>query len=53
MQNVQTLIDTVTQKAMGLSDIKRKRLNSLLREKDIAILGFSGADLDFDLNYLG
>lgn len=52
VQNVQTLIDTVTQKAMGLSDIKRKRLNSLLREKDIAILGFSGADLDFDLNYI-
>lgn len=46
-----SFIDTVTQKAIGLSKAKRnflvKRLNC-----DIIFVGFSGADFDFDENYI-
>lgn len=47
-----TLIDTVTQKAVGLSPVKRIILEHVLAGSEIAVLGFSGADLDFDLDYI-
>ena len=48
----ESLIDTVTQKARGLSTAKRLALSGLLRECEIVVMGFSGADLDFDLDYI-
>lgn len=47
-----TLIDTVTQKAVGLSPAKRMILERVFAGSEIAVLGFSGADLDFDLDYI-
>lgn len=51
-QDFDTLIDTVTQKAVGLSLVKRMVLKSVFAGSEIAVLGFSGADLDFDLDYI-
>jgi tetratricopeptide (TPR) repeat protein len=50
--NEETLIDTVTQKALGISAEKRLLLELECREADIAVIGFSGADLDFDIDYI-
>lgn len=50
--NYKTLIDTVTQKSVGLSPNKLLALNGVLSDSEIIIVGFSGADLDFDINYI-
>ena len=50
--NVETLIDTISQKAVGLSITKRQTLCGILNDCDIIVMGFSGADLDFDLDYI-
>ncbi|MDE5756931.1 MAG: SIR2 family protein, partial [Clostridia bacterium] len=47
-----SLIDTVRQKAIGLSPEKRFILENILSNSDIYVIGFSGADLDFDLDYI-
>lgn len=47
-----SLIDTVEQKAIGLSSEKRVILENVFSGSDILVIGFSGADLDFDLNYI-
>lgn len=47
-----SLIDTVNQKAMGLSAEKRLILENIFYDSDILVVGFSGADLDFDLDYI-
>ena len=47
-----SLIDTVSQKAIGLSAEKRLILENIFSGSDILAIGFSGADLDFDLDYI-
>lgn len=47
-----SLIDTVTQKAVGLSAEKRLIVENIFTGSDILVIGFSGADLDFDLDYI-
>ena len=47
-----TLIDTVSQKAKGLSSEKKYLLEGAFADSEILVIGFSGADLDFDLNYI-
>lgn len=47
-----SLIDTVSQKAVGLSPEKRLVLENIFSGSDIFVIGFSGADLDFDLDYI-
>lgn len=47
-----SLIDTVSQKAIGLSYEKRLILENVFADNDIFVIGFSGADLDFDLDYI-
>lgn len=47
-----SMIDTVTQKAVGLSPAKRLAMQGVFCDSEILVLGFSGADLDFDLDYL-
>lgn len=47
-----SLIDTVSQKAVGLSPEKRMILENIFSDSDIFVIGFSGADLDFDLDYI-
>ena len=47
-----SLIDTVTQKSVGLSPIKRLVLNGVFSDSKIIFMGFSGADLDFDIDYI-
>ena len=46
-----SFIDTVTQKAVGLSKAKKDFLKRRL-DCDIVFIGFSGADFDFDENYI-
>lgn len=46
-----SFIDTVTQKAVGLSKAKKNFLKERL-DCDIVFIGFSGADFDFDDNYI-
>ncbi|WP_153041215.1 SIR2 family protein [Paraburkholderia monticola] len=50
--DTQTLVDTVSQKASGLSAARRSVLEQLFSECHVLLIGFSGADLDFDLDYL-
>ncbi|WP_187614589.1 SIR2 family protein [Paraburkholderia sp. 31.1] len=50
--DTQTLVDTVSQKASGLSAARRSELERLFSECHVLLIGFSGADLDFDLDYL-
>lgn len=52
VHNDASLIDTVRQKAVGLSSEKRLILENVLSGGDIFVIGFSGADLDFDLDYI-
>ena len=47
-----SLVDTVTQKYVGLSVVKRTFLKNLLKNYDVVFLGFSGADFSFDLDYI-
>lgn len=47
-----SMIDTVSQKAVGLSPEKRFILENLFANSNIFVIGFSGADLDFDLDYI-
>lgn len=47
-----SLIDTIRQKATGLSVAKSQILENVFLNSDIYVIGFSGADLDFDLNYI-
>lgn len=47
-----SLIDTVAQKAVGLSAEKRLIVESIFTGSNILVIGFSGADLDFDLDYI-
>ena len=47
-----SLIDTVTQKAVGLSPAKRLVLSNIFLNSEIIFIGFSGADLDFDMEYI-
>lgn len=47
-----TLIDTVNQKAIGLSAEKRRILEGVFSDREILVIGFSGADLDFDIDYI-
>ena len=47
-----SLVDTITQKATGLSPAKRFILSNILTDSEIIVIGFSGADLDFDLDYI-
>lgn len=47
-----SLIDTVTQKSKGLSKAKRLVLNGLFSQSEIIFIGFSGTDLDFDIDYI-
>lgn len=47
-----SLIDTVTQKAVGLSPAKRLILEKVFSDSEIIFIGFSGADFDFDLDYI-
>lgn len=47
-----TLIDTVSQKAIGLSDEKLYLLEETFADSEIIVIGFSGSDLDFDINYI-
>ncbi len=47
-----SLIDTIRQKATGLSVVKRQILENVFLNSDVYVIGFSGADLDFDLNYI-
>lgn len=50
--STETFIDTVKQKATGLSEEKRFALKPVLSNCNIVVMGFSGADLDFDIDYL-
>ena len=50
--NYDTLIDTTSQKLKGLSKSKRVILNNIVEGKHILFMGFSGADLSFDLDYI-
>lgn len=47
-----SLIDTVTQKAVGLSLASRLVLSNIFLDSEIIVIGFSGADLDFDMDYI-
>lgn len=47
-----SLIDTVREKVKGLSSEKRLILKNVFSGSDIFVIGFSGADLDFDLDYI-
>lgn len=46
-----SLIDTVTQKMKGLSERKKDLLRAILREYPSYVIGMSGEDLRFDLDY--
>lgn len=47
-----SLIDTISQKVVGLSLEKRLVLENIFSSSNIFVIGFSGADLDFDLDYI-
>lgn len=47
-----SMIDTISQKMCGLSDDKRFILEKIFDSSEIFVIGFSGADLDFDLDYI-
>lgn len=47
-----TLVDTVTQKLRGLPPHARGRLAKLFAAHHVLVLGYSGADLRFDADYL-
>jgi tetratricopeptide (TPR) repeat protein len=47
-----SLIDTVSQKLRGLSPESRHALTTVFRESHVLFLGFSGADFEFDEDYL-
>ena len=49
----ETLIDTVSQKRRGLPAPMRELLSNLYRTRHVLVLGYSGADLRLDENYLG
>lgn len=51
VKSLKSFIDTVTQKACGLSMTKRFILKQML-DHEIIFMGFSGADLDFDMDYI-
>lgn len=51
VKSLESFIDTVTQKARGLSMTKRFILKQML-DHEIIFMGFSGADLDFDVDYI-
>ncbi|QNU67681.1 tetratricopeptide repeat protein [Ruminiclostridium herbifermentans] len=50
--NYDTLIDTTSQKLKGLSKSKRIVLKNIVEGKHVLFMGFSGADLSFDLDYI-
>lgn len=52
VHDYESLIDTVSQKAVGLSPEKRLLLDTVFTDREIVVIGFSGADLDFDLDYI-
>ena len=47
-----SMIDTISQKMLGLSTEKRFILENIFDTSEIFVIGFSGADLDFDLDYI-
>ncbi|MGV3617416.1 MAG: tetratricopeptide repeat protein [Fimbriimonas sp.] len=47
-----SLVDTVSQKYRGLSASLRTLLEDRLRGRNVKVIGFSGADLEFDQDYL-
>ena len=47
-----SMIDTISQKMLGLSNEKRFVLENVLGNSEIFVIGFSGTDLDFDLDYI-
>lgn len=47
-----SLIDTVTQKSGGLSYKKKLALSGAMSGADVVVMGFSGADLEFDPDYI-
>lgn len=49
--DAESMIDTVSQKARGLSAAVKSCITECFSNSDIYVLGFSGADLDFDINY--
>src|SRR5258708_743459 len=48
-----SLVDTVSQKLRGLSFPVRARLTAVFNTHHVLVIGFSGADLAFDPDYLG
>ena len=52
VDDVSTLVDTVSQKLRGPAFPVRTRLAELFREHHVLVVGFSGADLDFGSDYL-
>ena len=47
-----SLVDTVSQKLKGLSQSKRLVLENMISGRHLLFMGFSGADLSFDLDYI-
>jgi hypothetical protein len=48
-----SLVDTLKQRVVGRPKSLRRVLNVLLRQHPWLFLGYSGADFDYDRNYLG
>lgn len=47
-----TLIDTITQKMKGLSCLKKEAIKRFFRKFPVFVLGFSGEDFRFDIDYI-
>jgi len=49
----ETMVDTLSQRLMGRPESLENALQLLYRRHHLVIMGFSGADLDYDPHYLG
>ena len=53
VEDIDSMVDTMSQRLVGRPEALERTLAALFARHHVLFIGFSGADLDYDRNYLG